>query len=413
MKIDYLGHSGFLVETESALLLFDYFRGDLSALDRKPLEKPLFVFVSHAHADHFNPKIFSLSDGARCVKYILSFDLKGKRAVKRRADILYTDADETYEIADLGIVQTLQSTDEGVAFLVTMPHGTLFHAGDLNWWDWTGEDPNWLAWQKTVFQREIGKLAGKRIDAAFVVLDDRLEENCAKGMSWFLSVCRPSYVLPMHFRKDQGVVEQFMEQPGSWSGETKLLNTEKETHWDLRSEGTGMRKLLIVIDMQNDFIDGALGTPEAQAVVEAVKDKIRSYPPADVIATMDTHASDYLSTQEGRRLPVEHCIRGTEGWKIRPDIAELLTQAVVFEKPTFGSTQMAETIREMRDVEEIELIGVCTDICVVSNALLLKAYMPERRISVDASCCAGVTPEKHLAALETMRSCQIDILPAL
>ena len=170
-----------------------------------------------------------------------------------------------------------------------------------------------------------------------------------------------------------------------------------------------MKKLLIVIDMQNDFIDGALGTPEAEAIVDAVKDKIRSYPPADVFATMDTHGPEYLSTQEGRFLPVEHCIRGTDGWEIRPDIAELLTEATIFEKPTFGSTQMAGAIRDLPDVEEVEMIGLCTDICVVSNALLLKAYMPELRISVDAACCAGVTPEKHLAALETMRSCQIEV----
>lgn len=171
-----------------------------------------------------------------------------------------------------------------------------------------------------------------------------------------------------------------------------------------------MKKLLIVIDMQNDFIDGSLGTSEAEAIVESVKDKIRSYPPADIIATMDTHGTDYLTTQEGRNLPVEHCIRGTDGWKIRPDIAELLSDAAVYEKPTFGSTQMAEAIRARQNVEEIELIGLCTDICVVSNALLLKAYMPEVKIRVDASCCAGVTPEKHLAALETMRSCQIEVL---
>ena len=170
-----------------------------------------------------------------------------------------------------------------------------------------------------------------------------------------------------------------------------------------------MKKLLIVIDMQNDFIDGALGTPEAEAIVDAVKEKIRSYPPADILATMDTHGPDYLSTQEGRFLPVEHCLRDTDGWQIRPDIAELLTEATIFEKPTFGSTRLAEAVRDMPDVEEVELIGLCTDICVVSNALLLKAYLPELPISVDAACCAGVTPEKHLAALETMRSCQIKV----
>ena len=170
-----------------------------------------------------------------------------------------------------------------------------------------------------------------------------------------------------------------------------------------------MRKLLLVIDMQNDFIDGALGTPEAEAIVEAVKAKIRTYPPEAVIATMDTHGRDYLSTQEGRMLPVEHCIRDTDGWKLRPDIAELLTEAAIYEKPTFGSVRMAEEIRAMRGVEEIEMIGLCTDICVATNALMLKAFLPEVRICVDASCCAGVTPEKHRAALETMRSCQIVI----
>ena len=170
-----------------------------------------------------------------------------------------------------------------------------------------------------------------------------------------------------------------------------------------------MKKLLIVIDMQNDFIDGSLGTPEAVAIVENVITKIRSCPSDAVIATMDTHGPDYLSTQEGRNLPVEHCIRGTDGWRIRPAIAALLTDAKIYEKPTFGSVELAEAVRAMGDVEEIELIGLCTDICVVSNALMLKAYMPEVKIIVDASCCAGVTPVKHEAALETMRSCQIEI----
>ena len=173
-----------------------------------------------------------------------------------------------------------------------------------------------------------------------------------------------------------------------------------------------MRKILIVIDMQNDFIDAALGTKEAVAIVGAVKEKIRSYPVEDVIATMDTHGENYMQTQEGKYLPVPHCIKGTEGWQIRPDIAELLGDAMIIEKPTFGSTELAETLKALseRETIEMELIGLCTDICVVSNALLLKAAMPEVKISVDASCCAGVTPEKHLAALETMRSCQIQII---
>ncbi len=170
-----------------------------------------------------------------------------------------------------------------------------------------------------------------------------------------------------------------------------------------------MRKILIVIDMQNDFIDGSLGTAEAVAIVENVKDKIRQFAPEDVIATMDTHGEDYLNTQEGHYLPVEHCIKGTDGWRIREDIASLLTGAKIYEKPTFGSVQLAEDLKALSETEdiELELIGLCTDICVASNALLLKAYMPEIKISVDSACCAGVTPEKHQAALETMRSCQI------
>ena len=173
-----------------------------------------------------------------------------------------------------------------------------------------------------------------------------------------------------------------------------------------------MRKLLIVIDMQNDFIDAALGTKEAVSIVDAVKEKIRSYPAEDVIATMDTHGENYMDTQEGKYLPVPHCIRGTEGWKIRPDIEELLKGAKIYEKPTFGSTALAADLKELSGTKELELelVGLCTDICVVSNALLLKAAMPEVKITVDAACCAGVTPEKHEAALETMRSCQIQVV---
>jgi nicotinamidase-related amidase len=173
-----------------------------------------------------------------------------------------------------------------------------------------------------------------------------------------------------------------------------------------------MRRILVVIDMQNDFIDGSLGTPEAQAIVPAVAAKIGTYSREDVYATKDTHPENYLETQEGRKLPVLHCVRETEGWNIRPEIAELLDPARVFEKPTFGSLALADEISRIADEEEIEieLCGLCTDICVVSNALLLKACMPEVRISIDPACCAGVTPEKHLAALETMASCQIEIL---
>ena len=176
-----------------------------------------------------------------------------------------------------------------------------------------------------------------------------------------------------------------------------------------------MRKLLVVIDMQNDFIDAALGSADAVAIVEPVKEKIRSYPAEDIYVTMDTHGEDYLQTQEGKYLPVEHCIIGTDGWQIREDIEDLLTDdAKIYEKPTFGSTKLAEDLRALSGEEEIEieLVGLCTDICVVSNAMLLKAFMPEVKISVDAVCCAGVTPERHAAALETMRSCQIQVINA-
>ena len=174
-----------------------------------------------------------------------------------------------------------------------------------------------------------------------------------------------------------------------------------------------MRKLLVVIDMQNDFIDAALGSADAVAIVEPVKEKIRSYPAEDIYVTMDTHGEDYLETQEGKYLPVEHCIKGTDGWQIREDIEDLLTdEAKIFEKPTFGSTELAESLRALSENEEIEieLVGLCTDICVVSNALLIKARFPEADVQVSAACCAGVTPAKHQAALETMASCQIDIL---
>ena len=173
-----------------------------------------------------------------------------------------------------------------------------------------------------------------------------------------------------------------------------------------------MRKILVVVDMQNDFIDGALGTAEAVAIVENVKARIREYDPADVFVTMDTHAPNYLETQEGRNLPVEHCIKGTKGWQIRSDIAALLPDWHIYEKPTFGSVALAKDIAEIAAKEEIEIevLGLCTDICVVSNALMLKAYMPEVKISVDPACCAGVTPESHEAALKTMQMCQIRIM---
>ena len=172
-----------------------------------------------------------------------------------------------------------------------------------------------------------------------------------------------------------------------------------------------MRKILVVVDMQKDFIDGSLGTKEAQAIVPLVVEKVKNYPIENVYVTKDTHKEDYMETSEGKHLPVEHCIKGTAGWELNPEIAETTAGAKVVEKPAFGSVELMELLKAENEREEleIELIGLCTDICVVSNALLLKAAMPENRISVDASCCAGVTPESHNAALTTMKMCQIEV----
>ena len=173
-------------------------------------------------------------------------------------------------------------------------------------------------------------------------------------------------------------------------------------------------RYLVVVDMQKDFIDGSLGTEEAQGIVEKVKEKILSYPKDRVYATLDTHGEDYLSTQEGKMLPVPHCIKGTEGWGLHPMLKDLILPDHFFEKGSFGSLRLAESMRELfRQQDNIEgasiqIVWLWTDICVVSNALLLKAFLPELPISVDSSCCAGVTKEKHLAALETLRSCQVE-----
>ncbi len=174
-----------------------------------------------------------------------------------------------------------------------------------------------------------------------------------------------------------------------------------------------MRKILLVIDMQNDFINGALGTPEAEAIIDRVVQEIEKYPLDDIIATRDTHGEDYLETQEGRKLPVPHCIKGTLGCNLHPRIRTALRGAAIMGKSTFASKKLAEKVAALakKDELEITLVGLCTDICVVSNALLLKAYLPETPIRVIASACAGVTPESHQAALKTMEMCQIEILP--
>lgn len=172
-----------------------------------------------------------------------------------------------------------------------------------------------------------------------------------------------------------------------------------------------MKKILVVIDMQKDFVDGSLGTNEAVAILDHVREKIASYPKDHIYATLDTHHEDYLSTNEGKHLPVVHCVEGTEGWMLHEAIRDGLRGATIVTKPTFGSTRLAEMLKKENEKEpiEVEMVGLCTDICVVSNALLLKAYMPEITIRVDADGCAGVTPELHEAALKTMKSCQIEV----
>ena len=171
-----------------------------------------------------------------------------------------------------------------------------------------------------------------------------------------------------------------------------------------------MKPLLVVVDMQIDFISGALGTKEAETIVPAVIQRIREFP-GDVVYTRDTHGADYLSTQEGKHLPVVHCISGTAGWEIHPDVlqAGYGKTVQIIDKPTFGSQALCR-FAETENYDAIELIGLCTDICVISNALCLKAALWETTIGVRPSCCAGVTPESHNNALSALQMCQIDLL---
>ena len=174
-----------------------------------------------------------------------------------------------------------------------------------------------------------------------------------------------------------------------------------------------MRHVLIVVDIQKDFVDGSLGTAEAAAMVEKAAKKIRDFDGA-IFVTYDTHFDNYMETAEGAKLPVPHCIKGTEGWELDKHIASALDGKTFtkVEKLTFGSTELPTLVRNVVKDEDfdITLIGLCTDICVVSNALILKANFPEKEIYVDAACCAGVTVESHNAALTTMKMCQINIL---
>ena len=178
-----------------------------------------------------------------------------------------------------------------------------------------------------------------------------------------------------------------------------------------------MNKYLIVVDMQNDFISGTLGTDEAKAIVPKVKEKIeKAIGNKDIYFTMDTHYDDYLETIEGKNLPVVHCRHGSEGWQIARELVDALRskglEPDIIVKETFGSAELANMLTDLsqnKKIEEIEFVGLCTDICVISNALLLKAFLPDVKISIDASCCAGVTPESHKNALEAMKMCHIEV----
>lgn len=174
-----------------------------------------------------------------------------------------------------------------------------------------------------------------------------------------------------------------------------------------------MKKVLVVVDIQNDFVDGALGTPEAVAIIDAAAEKIKNFD-GDIFVTYDTHFENYMDTLEGKKLPVPHCIKGTNGWELNPKIAEALKgkNYKTIEKLTFGSVDLPQLVKEKigNQKAEITLIGLCTDICVVSNALLLKANILDSEIFVDSACCAGVTPDTHNAALDTMRCCQINVI---
>ena len=171
-------------------------------------------------------------------------------------------------------------------------------------------------------------------------------------------------------------------------------------------------KVLVVIDMQKDFTTGVLGNAECAAVIAPVAEKIRDFrahePDGLIVATLDTHTPDYMNTQEGKFLPVPHCIRETDGWQLVPEVAEALgSDAVITEKGTFGAIRLPEIIGTGRKIDEIQIIGVCTDICVISNAMILKAAFPEIPLKVIAGCCAGVTPERHDTALAAMQACQM------
>ncbi|MDD7114743.1 MAG: MBL fold metallo-hydrolase [Lachnospiraceae bacterium] len=208
LKVTYLKHSGFLVEMEDKYLLFDYWKGEIPALDYK---KTLYVFVSHVHHDHYAKDIFKLENRCEVVKYILSFDIQRTNSWKQAEQVYFLDARESVEIDDLQI-KTLCSTDEGVAFLIKTSGYTIYHAGDLHWWHWPGDPEEDNQRRKDTYQKEIDLLTGENIDCAFVVLDPRQEEAGSWGMDYFLKQVGARYIFPMHCWEKYSIIKEYIDK---------------------------------------------------------------------------------------------------------------------------------------------------------------------------------------------------------
>ena len=217
MKVTYLGHSGFAVETESGFYIFDYIRGELPS-DVYSCGKPVRFFVSHFHEDHFNPEIFAEASRIDNASYIVSNDTR--KSIKRKGldvsahDVLIAYANKTYELGEGVQLETLNSTDEGVAYIVTEPGGTIYHAGDLNWWDWPGEDENWNRQMEGSFKAEIKKIRDRHFDIAFLPLDPRQEDSYWKGMQFFLENVSVAEAYPMHFWEEPEIIDRYLKEHG-------------------------------------------------------------------------------------------------------------------------------------------------------------------------------------------------------
>lgn len=216
LKVTYLRHSGFLVETTDKYLLFDYWKGELPSLDYK---KNLYVFASHAHHDHYGKDIFKLENQCESVKYILSFDIERSNGWKQAEQVYFLDVHESVEIDDLQI-KTLCSTDEGVAFLIKTDDYAIYHAGDLHWWHWPGDPEEENRLRKENYQKEIALLEGEKIDCAFVVLDPRQEEAGGWGMDYFLKHVESRYIFPMHCWEKYSIIKDYKDK-----NDTKYLTT--------------------------------------------------------------------------------------------------------------------------------------------------------------------------------------------